>query len=185
MSTELPPELEAIVLAVLEKRVKEAKAAARVPLESLYPAGRSAKVCSPLDDTVSLGTVGREFPSSSWQVTDQAALDAHLADDPDNIEYVHELAIEGPALVEALKEIAPDLLVKVERVRPSARRAAVLTAAAGDAPVPGISKVRGRSSLYVRPSKTAADEIERLVKAGLIQIDGRPVALPTSEQEAS
>jgi hypothetical protein len=184
MSTDLPPEIEAIVLAVLEKRVKEAKAAARVPLEPLYAEGETRKVRSPLDDTV-LGTVLRTSPDPTWRITDRAALDAHLGEDPDNVEYVHELAIEGPALVEALKEMAPGLLVKVERVRASARTAAVLRAQAGDPPPPGVSRVKPDGVLTVRPDRNAGAAIERLVKAGLIQIDGRPVALPTNQQEAS
>jgi hypothetical protein len=58
---DLPPEIEPIVLAVLEARVKEAKAAARAAIEHLYAEGTRTTIRSPLDGT-KLGTVYRTDP---------------------------------------------------------------------------------------------------------------------------
>lgn len=181
---ELAPEVEPLVLAVLESRVKAAKAAARVPLEKLYAEGESRKIRSPLDGAL-LGVVLRTSPDARWQITDRTALDAHLADDPANIEYVDELAVEGTALVAALRELAPELLVRVERVASSARAAAVLNAQAGEEPLPGVGQVKPSGVLTVRPDKGAGAAIERLVRAGLIRIDGRPVELPAVVEDVA
>ncbi|MGL5908867.1 MAG: hypothetical protein ACRCZP_02625, partial [Phycicoccus sp.] len=101
-----PAELEPIVLAVLEKRVKEAKAAARVPVEPLYAEGDKRTIRSPLDDR-KLGIVLRTDPDPEWRVTDRAALTEHLMEDPAAVEYVEELSVEGAALLGVLRELLP------------------------------------------------------------------------------
>jgi hypothetical protein len=59
---DLPPEIEPIVLAVLEARVKEAEAAARAAIEHLYAEGTCTTILSLLDGT-KLGTVYRTDPN--------------------------------------------------------------------------------------------------------------------------
>jgi hypothetical protein len=180
--TELPPEIEPIVLAVLEKRVGAAKAASRVPLEPLYAEGQSRKIRSPLDDAV-LGVVGRESPDPRWEIVNRDALAKHLEQDPANVEYVDEIASEAAA-IEVLREHAPELLVRIERVRADAFTAALRAARTGEAPAPGIARIKPDGRLYVRPDKHAGEAIERLVAAKVITFDGRPLQLPagTSEQ---
>jgi hypothetical protein len=173
----LPPELEPIVLAVLEARVKEAKAASRVPLEPLYAEGTRNTIRSPLDDT-KLGVVYRTDPDPKWTVTDRAALCKALEDDPANVEYVDEIDGTNEQVVEVLAEHAPWLLARVERVRAEAINAAVAAAARGEQPMPGIERVKPRGALVVRPDKNARSAVERLVQAEVITWDGRPLQLP-------
>lgn len=182
---DLPPELEPIVLKVLEKRVKEAYVPAKAVLEPLYPEGRGRRetIRSPLDQA-KLGLVYREDPDPTWKVTDRAALCKALEDDPDNVEYVDDIDGTTAQVVEVLAEHAPWLLARVERVRAEAIQAAVAAAAKGETPLPGIERVKPRGALVVRPDKAAGPAIERLVQAGVITWDGRPLQLPagTSEQ---
>lgn len=182
--TQLAPEIEPIVLAVLESRVKEAKAAARVPLGPLYTDGDKRVIRSPLDDR-KLGTVYRSDPNPTWRVTDRAALTAHLMDDPANVEYVDELTVTGPALLAVLAEVLPaevlaGLLARVERVSEAAIAQALATARAGGDVAPGIERVKPEGTLSVLPDKQAGAAIEALVAAGWITYDGQPLALPAA-----
>lgn len=178
--TPLPAELEALVLAVLETRVKEHKAAARAAIERLYDDGDKRVIRSPLDDT-KLGAVWRTSPDPAWRVVDREALAAHLAEDPRNLEYVDEIVGTDDQVLEVLQAHAPHLLARVERVPDSLFRA-LLTAsvAQGSAAAPGIARVKPRGTLTVRPDKDAGAAVERLVAAGVITWDGTPAALPAS-----
>lgn len=182
---DLPPEIEPIVLKVLEKRVKDAYVPAKAVLEPLYPEGQGTRntIRSPLDQA-KLGVVYREDPDPTWKVTDRAALTKALEDDPDNVEYVDDVAGTTEQVVEVLAEHAPWLLARVERVKASAVNAAVAAAARGEEPLPGIERVKPRGSLVVRPDKAAGPAIERMVAAGYLTWDGRLLQLPagTSEQ---
>jgi hypothetical protein len=180
--TDLPPELEPIVLAVLEQRVKEAKAAARAVIEHRYAEGTRNTIRSPLDQT-KLGLVYRTDPDPAWRVTDREALCKHLEQDPDNVEYVDDIAGTNEQVVEVLAEHAPWLLARVERVRQGAINAAVNRAANGQPPEPGIERVKPRGSLVVRPDKAAGPAIERMVAAGVLTWDGRLLELPAGTSE--
>jgi hypothetical protein len=175
--TDLPPELEPIVLAVLEARVKEAKAAARATIEHRYAEGTRTTIRSPLDDS-KLGTVYRTDPDPSWQITDRDALARWLGEDPRNVEYVDDIAGTDEQVIEVLREHAPELLARIERVKAEAVNAAVAAAARGEQPMPGIERVKPRGSLVVRPDKNAGPAIERMVAAGLLTWDGRLLELP-------
>jgi hypothetical protein len=175
--TELPPELESLVLAVLAKRVKEADAGARAAIAHRYPEGTRNTIRSPLDST-KLGVVYRSDPDPAWKVTDRDALCKHLEDDPDNVEYVDDIAGTQAQVIEVLAEHAPWLLARIERVKAEAVNAAVAAAARGEQPLPGIERVKPRGSLVVRPDKNAGPAIERMVAAGLLTWDGRLLELP-------
>jgi hypothetical protein len=90
---DLPPEIEPIVLAVLEARVKEAKAAARAAIEHLYAEGTRTTIRGPLDGT-KLGTVYRTDPDPMWKVTDRDALCKALEADPDNVDPADHFRIQ-------------------------------------------------------------------------------------------
>lgn len=182
--TPLTPEIEPIVLAVLEQRVKDAKAAARAVIDSRYPDGHRVTVRSPLDDA-KLGTVYRTDPDPIWKITDRDALAEHLAQDPDNLEYVDDIAGSDTQVIEVLREHAPHLLARVERVTDTAVQAAVTASIqAGKPAAPGIERVKPRGNLVVRPDKGAHAAIERMVAAGLITWDGRPELTAASEATA-
>lgn len=182
-TADLPAEIEPVVLAVLEARVKTAKAAARAAIEHRYDDGDKVTVRSPLDDA-KLGSVYRTDPDPSWEIVDRAALAAHLALDPDNIEFRDEIAGTDDQVVAVLREHAPELLARVERVAPSAFDAALAAAAAGAEPAPGVIRRKPRGSLVIRPDKNAGAAIERLVAAGWISYDGRPM-LPAAEESTA
>jgi hypothetical protein len=74
-----------------------------------------------------------------------------------------------------LAEHAPELLARIERVKASTANAAVVAAARGKEPLPGIERVKARGSLAVRPDRNAGQAVERLVQAGVITWDGRPL----------
>jgi len=180
--SDLPPELEPIVLAVLEQRVKEAKAAARAVIEHRYAEGTRNTIRSPLDDT-KLGVVYRTDPDPAWRVTDREALCKALEDDPANVEYVDDIAGTEAQVIEVLREHTPELLARIERVHSAAINAAVAAAAQGETPLPGIERVKPRGSLVVRPDKAAGPAIERMVAAGLLTWDGRLLELPAGTSE--
>jgi hypothetical protein len=188
MTTEQParlaPEIEPLVLAVLEKRVAEAKTVARAVIEHRYPDGHRVTVRSPLDDA-KLGLVYRTDPDPTWKITDRDALVAHLAQDPDNFEFVDDIAGTQEQVLEVLAEHAPHLLARVERVMPAAVDAALLQAKVGGEVLPGIERVKPRGSLVVKPDKGAGAVVERMVSAGLITWDGRPAALPAADEAVS
>jgi hypothetical protein len=179
---DLPPEIEPIVLAVLEARVKEAKAAARAAIEHLYAEGTRTTILSPLDGT-KLGTVYRTDPDPTWKVTDRDALCKALEADPDNVEYV-DIAGTNEQVIAVLAEHAPERLARIERVKASAVNAAVAAAARGEEPLPGIERVKARGSLVVRPDRNAGQAVERLVQAGVITWDGRPLCSGQAADES-
>ena len=173
---QLAPEIEPLVLAQLEKEVKARRALTRVPLEALYADGERKTIRSPLDDA-KLGIVLRTSPEPTWQIVDREALTKWLEADPDNVEQVDDIAGSEEQVIEVLREHAPELLARVERVRPSVIAAALEVAKRGT-PIPGIEKVKPRGTLSIRPDKAAGEVIARLVEAKVISWDGKPLALP-------
>jgi hypothetical protein len=169
--------LEALVLAVLEKRVKERIASAKAIAGADIEDGQKRTFRSPLDES-KLGLIWRTDPDPSWQITDRDALARWLGEDPRNVEYVDDIAGTDEQVIEVLREHAPHLLARVERVRQGAINAAVAAAANGETPLPGIERVKPRGSLVVRPDKNAGPAIERMVAAGYLTWDGRLLELP-------
>lgn len=175
----LGPDIELLILTVLGKRVAEhvrmAKAVAGADLED----GAKRTVRAP--DGSKLGSIYRTDPDPEWRVVDPEALDRHLRQDPECLEYVDEIAGTHEQVLEVLREHAPELLARVERVRVDAIAREVAEARAGLEPAPGIARVKPAGVLSVRPDKGAAAVVERLVQAGVVSWDGRP-ALPAGEQ---
>lgn len=169
----IPLEVEPLVLAVLESRVKDAKAAARASIENRYDDGDKVTVRSPLDEA-KLGTVYRTDPDPRWEIHSRDALAEHLARDPDNLEFLDDIVGTPASVLAVLHEYAPHLLGRVERVKPEAFEQALQAAIAGAAPAPGIRRIKPRGSLVIRPDKNAGAAIERLVAMGWISYDGRP-----------
>jgi hypothetical protein len=169
--------LEALVLAVLEKRVKERIASAKAIAGADIEDGQKRTFRSPLDES-KLGLIWRTDPDPTWKVTDRAALCKALEDDPANVEYVDDIAGTEAEVIDVLAEHAPHLLARIERVKAEAIIAAVARVANGETPLPGIERVKPRGSLVVRPDKNAGPAIERMVAAGLLTWDGRLLELP-------
>lgn len=190
----IPPEVEALALATLAKRVKERDQVVRALFSQHYPRGRRETFRSPLDGA-RLGAVQVTDPDPDWRIVDQAALEEHLAAEfPGTVETVYDLAVPGVGMVSlsALDELAqvllahaPHMLAESRRVSPDAVAAALdQSRATGVAAGPGITLVRPGGQLRVVPDKDAAVAIERMVAAGLLTWDGRP-SLPTPASDAS
>ena len=174
MSEPLAPELEALVLAELAKRVKSRTDLVKATFGQRYPDGHKETFRSPLDGN-KLGIVYRTDPDPQWKITDREALHAHLREYPGNVETVYEIA-DDQAAVEVLREHAPHLLVELTRVIPDVVDAALdQSRATGEAAAPGIELVKPAGSLTVKPDPKAGVAVERLVEAGVITWDGRPV----------
>lgn len=173
----IEPEIELLILATLSKRVAERIDLVKATVGTGFNEGDKRTFRSPADNA-KLGVVYRSDPDPAWKVVDRNALAAHLAGDPDNIEYVDDIAGTQEQVLQVLAEHAPHLLARVERVRDDVVQAAVATAAHGGDVAPGIARVKPRGTLSVRPDKNAGDAIERLVAAGVITWDGRPGVLP-------
>jgi hypothetical protein len=180
---DLPPESKHIVLAVLEARVKEAKATARPAIEHLYADGTRTTTPSPLAST-KLGPVYRTEPDPMWEETDCDAHCKALEADPDNVEYVDDIARTDEQVIALLAEHAPELLGRIERDMASAVNAAVVAAARGEEPLPGIERVKARGSLVVRPGRNAGQAVGRLVQAGAITWDGCPLCSGQAADES-
>jgi hypothetical protein len=102
----LPEEVEALALAALEKIAKEGKELVKATVGTRYPDGRRETFRSPVDDR-KIGIVYRTDPEPVWSVTDPAALDAHLRQDPANVETVAEIVGTDEQVIEVLAEHAP------------------------------------------------------------------------------
>jgi hypothetical protein len=180
--SQLPAEIEALVLAELGKRVKARTETTKALFGQRYPDGHRETFRSPLDGS-KLGIVYRTDPDPQWKVTDREALHAHLREYRGNVETVYEIA-DDLAAIDVLREHAPHLLVEITRVIPDVVEAALdQSRATGEPAAPGIELVKPSGSLTVKPDPKAGGAVERLVEAGVITWDGRPV-LETG-QEAS
>lgn len=184
MTAELPPEVEAIALKVLETEVKKRQAAVKAIVGQRYDDGDKRAFRSPLGDT-RLGTVYRSDPEPAWQVTDPDALHTWLADQPDYVEHTVEIVGDQAEVLAVLADHAPHLLADVIRVRESAV-AEILGQAktTGATDAPGIERVKPAGTLTVRPEKGAYEAVAALVAANLLTWDGRP-ALPPAEGESA
>lgn len=173
MREPLAPEVEALVLKELEKRVKSRTELVKSTFGQRYPDGHKDTFWV---GTLKLGTVYRSDPPPEWKVTDPDALDAHLRTFPGALETFYEIADEQAA-IEVLREHAPHLLVEITRVNPEHVAAALAESRDTDQPAaPGIALVKAAGSLTVRPDlKQAGKAVERLLEQGRITWDGRPV----------
>ena len=177
---DISPEVEALVLSELGKRVKARTEVVKATFSQRYPDGHKETFRSPLDGS-KLGIVYRTDPDPQWKVTDREALHAHLREYPGNVETVYEIADEQAA-IQVLLEHAPHLLVEVTRVIPDVVLAALdQSRATGEPAAPGIDLVKPAGSLTVKPDPKAGAAVERMHAAGVITWDGRPVLEPGRE----
>ena len=107
-----------------------------------------------------------------------------LEADPDNVEYVDDIAGTNEQVIAVLAEYAPEILARIERVKASTANAAVVAAPRGEEPLPGIERVKARGSLVVRSGRSAGQAVERVVQAGLITRDGRPLCSGQAADES-
>lgn len=175
---QLAPEVEALVLAELGKRVKARTELVKATFSQRYPDGHRESFRAP--DGSKLGMVYRSDPDPRWVVADEQALHAELRKYPGNLETVVEI-VDHDAAVEVLRVHAPELLAEVTRVRPEVVAEELKAAAAGALPAPGIAQVKPSGVLTVKPDPKAGEAVERMVAAGVITWDGRP-ALPAGDK---
>lgn len=188
MSTPEPlaPEVRALVLATLGKRVDAEQKMATAEFSVALAAGVTIRVESPLGDD--LGAVLRTKPKAEWRVTNAALLDEHLRTFPGCVETVTYLAVPGigwhqvdgfDELAILCREHAPHLIDDREEVTVESVRAALIESKEkGEAAAPGIELVRPGGQLQVRPHKDAARAVERMVNAGLAPWDALIPAAP-------
>lgn len=172
--TDMPEEIELLVLAELKSRVLSRIEQVKAVVGQRYPEGHRDTFRSPIDDH-RLGSVYRTDPDPVWEVTDREALDAELRTYPGALETVYEITDEAAA-VEVLREHAPHLLAEITRVNPDVITAALeQSRTTGKAAAPGISKVKPAGVLTVTTDKkTAGLAIEAMHEQGVITWDGRP-----------
>lgn len=177
---EIPAELEALVLATVAKEASKRKDAAKAVLNQAYKEGQTNHIRSPLGEK--LGTVLKTDPDPRWTVTDSGALDAHLRTFEGATETYYEIASVSAA-VDHLREHAPELLVKVTRVRQDVIDAAIAESReTGEPAAPGIERVKPAGVLTVTPDKQAAAAVSRLVSTGVIDWQGRPLAIEAARE---
>lgn len=186
-------EERALILAALASKVKAEQDLVRAEFSGVYMAGSKQTFRSPLDDT--LGYVQRTDPAPEWRVTDEEALREHLAGFPGVVETAVSVLVPGHGvlevdpldeLVRVLDEHAPHMVHREERVPPDAIRAAVEESkATGVAVAPGITRVRPGGTLRVVPDKGAGDAVARMIAAGIVGWDGRPVLDAPTEQDGA
>ncbi len=180
--TPITAEMEALILAELGKRVKARVDSVKALFGQTYPEGRKETFRSPLDQA-KLGIVYRSDPDPQWRVTDPDALDAELRAFPGNL--VTDVTIAPDDMPEALAVLAdhaPHLLTETVRVADGVVEAALAqSAATGTAAAAGIELRKPGGTLTVKPDPNAGTAVERLVSAGLIEWDGRPVLAPPVE----
>jgi hypothetical protein len=181
----LAPEIEALALAELAKRVKARTDLTKALIGQRYPDGHKETFRSPVDGR-KLGIVYRTDPDPQWRVTDRAAFDKEARTYPGNLETVVSIAEEDmPEALAVLAEHAPRLLTETVRLRAGIVEAALAQSeATGQAAAAGIERMKAPGSLTVKPDPAAGSVVEALVNAGLLAWDMRP-ALPAAEAEAS
>lgn len=171
----MAPEIEALVLAELGKRVKKRTDLVKAVVGQRYPDGHKETFRSPLDGA-KLGIVYRTDPDPEWKVVDAEALDTELRSYPGNVETFVEIAGDRAEVLAVLAEHAPHLLADSVQVRPDVVQAALAQSAATGAPAAaGIAMVKPGGSLTVKPDPKAGEAVERMVAAGVITWDGQPV----------
>lgn len=176
---QLAPEVEALALKALVKRVEARLTVVKALIGQRYPDGHGERFRAP--DGSRLGQVLRTDPEPNWVVTDERALHAELRQFPGNVETVAEI-VDLDAAVTVLAEHAPHLLAEVTRVRPEVVKAALAQSEAAGAPAAaGIAQVKPSGVLTVKPDAKAGEAIERMVAAGLLTWDMRP-ALPSGDE---
>lgn len=176
MNEPLPATIEALVLAELAKRVKSRIDQVKAIVGTEFEDGDKHAYRSPLDGS-KLGLIWRTDPDPQWRITDREALRAHLMAFPGNVETVVEIVPEDmPEALAVLAEHAPGLLTDRVQLNPDAEQAALdQSKVTGQAAAPGIELVKPSGSLTVKPDTAAGAAVERLVEAGVITWDGRPV----------
>lgn len=175
----LPLEVELLVLAELQKRIKARFEQTKAIVGQDYEPGDKRTFRAP--DGRKLGSVYRTDPDPKWTVTDELALREHLRQDPSSIEKRMDITSHDDA-VKVLLEHAPHLVAEVEVVRADAIADAVQRSReAGEPVAPGIDQVASPSTVAVRPDKDAGAAIEAMHRAGLLTWDGR-LALPSEAE---
>lgn len=174
------PEVEALALAALAKRVKELDQPVRSIFKGDYDNGRSQKFRSPVDGRA-LGSVYREDPDPEWRVVDPTALHAHLrAHGHEETVYELDDALREK-VVEVLREHAPELLIErtlvpqeaVEETLTATRKAGEPVDPDGNA-APGVEWVKPEGRLVVKPDPNAGEVAAAMVRAGSIDWSRRP-----------
>lgn len=181
MSEMKHPELvAAAVTTALAKMVKAANDTTRAKAEGTLDEGASVTLYTPLGGKLGKALVTN--PDATAVVTSQSKLDGWLLEAyPDQAEETEEVSPDTGAVLAALREFAPELVVRTQR--PIARMVPdVLAASAeagepmgpdGELDVPGVAVNKKPGVLQIRlDPKTAPQAIADMWAAGLIALDG-------------
>lgn len=180
--TELPAEVELLALKAIENEVVARQKMLKALIGQGYADGDRHNVRSPVDET-KLGAVWKTDPEPRWEITDRAALVEHLMSSPGNVDVQVGIAPEDmPEVLAVLAEHAPGLITETAVLDPEAIPAALAQSkATGQPAAPGIARVKPSGVLTVKPAADAIEVVGRLVCAGVLTWDGRPVLEPGQE----
>ena len=190
--SDLSPEVRALLLATLAKRIGKEEALAKAECSPRYELGTTFKFDTPLDEP--LGLVQRTKPKVEWRVTDPEALEEHLAQFSGVVTVVYDVhtpvgSLEGltaeDELVVVLREYAAHLLTERRQVSPDAVKDALeQSKATGEPAAPGIAKVRPGGQLRVVPDRQAEQSVQHWIASGRLDW-AQLLALPSGQEAAS
>lgn len=182
MTDPLPPEVELLALKALENEVVRRQKVVKAVIGQGYADGDKHTFRSPLDDAP-VGIVYKTDPEPVWEVVDRDALEAHLRAIPYNVTSKVTIAPEDmPEVLAVLAVHAPDLIAETHELDSSAVAAALLQSKVDGKPAaPGIEKRKPSGVLTPKLGRGAYETVGRLIQAGLLTWDARPV-LPAGEE---
>lgn len=186
-----PELLAAAVATALAKMVKAAGDEARAKADGLLDEGASVTLYSPLG--AKLGKALRTDPEATAVLTNRSKLDGWLlVTYPEQSEEVEEISPDTSAVLAALREHAPELVIHSRRpidcmipdVLAASSEAGVPMGPDGELDVPGVAVNKKPGVLHIRlDPKTAPQAIADMWAAGLIALDGTLRELPSGENE--
>lgn len=178
---DLPPEVELLALKAIETEVVARQKMLKALIGQRYADGDKHTFRSPIGDA-KVGMVYRSDPDARWEITDRDALVEHLKSFPGNLRV--EVGIvpgDMPEALAVLAQHAPGLISETATLDPDAVSAALAQSkATGEPAAPGISRVKPAGVLTAKPAPDAMSEVGRLVAAGALTWDARPI-LPATE----
>ena len=174
--SELAPEVELLALAAIGKEAEKREAVVKALIGQRYPDGRKETFRSPVTGA-KVGTVYRTDPDPKMVIVDRQALEDHLRSFPGNlITDVGVAPADMPEALAVLAEHAPHLITETQRLDPTTVDAALAQSrATGEPAAPGIECRKPAGNLTVKPDPAAFEQVGRLIQAGVLTWDARPV----------
>lgn len=178
------------VLSVLKARVTEAEQDAREQVVALMNKGDSSTVTNPANPEQEIVSVTKSKPKPRAEVTSRSKVEQWVRDNyPGKVETRARVVGSPSEVLDVLREHAPWLIEDTTEIPDYVvNELCLMTQKAGE-PVgfggevgehapPGIAVSTPAGSLRVVPSPAGADVVEEMWAAGVVDLDGRLLALP-------